>query len=212
MPTVNPIEIPELSAKDLEKFHQRVKQAGPDECWLWQGAHNRNGYGNFTVYEPHRRRIRSYKAHRIAYMLASGNDPGKLYVLHSCDQPLCCNPFHLSVGSSRDNMVDMTTKGRFDPLLNLRWGSQHHRAKLNWEKVGEIRKLRTEGLSTRALARIFSISRAGIMGILRGDCWKIGPDAERAVGLVGLPLSHYRQEAPPVEMQYDGSERENKEK
>ena len=32
---------------------------------------------------------------------------------HSCDNPRCCNPNHLSVGTQRDNILDMVKRGRW---------------------------------------------------------------------------------------------------
>ena len=60
----------------------------------------RSGYGRFKV-----QGIR-YEAHRIAYFLHNKKDPKELLVCHSCDNPACCNPKHLWLGTSKDNIQD----------------------------------------------------------------------------------------------------------
>lgn len=55
---------------------------------------------------------RNVRAHRIA-LIRDGADPGPaVKVLHSCDNPPCCNPRHLSFGTQADNITDMHSKGR----------------------------------------------------------------------------------------------------
>lgn len=50
-------------------------------------------------------------AHVIAYRIARG-DTKNLQVLHECDNPICCNPSHLFLGTQKDNIQDMIKKGR----------------------------------------------------------------------------------------------------
>ena len=38
--------------------------------------------------------------------------PQGMVVMHSCDNPRCVNPHHLSVGTQRDNMRDCAAKRR----------------------------------------------------------------------------------------------------
>ena len=52
------------------------------------------------------------KAHRIAWELTHGPIADGLFVLHTCDVPLCCNPQHLFLGTQRDNIRDAAAKGR----------------------------------------------------------------------------------------------------
>jgi len=50
-------------------------------------------------------------AHRVAFTFHHGREPQK-YVLHSCDNPGCCNPAHLREGTQLENMRDMNERGR----------------------------------------------------------------------------------------------------
>ncbi len=79
---------------------------GEDACWEWLGATSSGGYGHLSFAG------RRYGAHRLAYELFHGKFPTELKVLHSCDNPLCCNPKHLFLGTQLDNMRDMKAKGR----------------------------------------------------------------------------------------------------
>lgn len=96
--------IPELTAEKAAKFHASYKRVG--ECWIWQGARNVLGYGTLTI------NCRSFVAHRVAYAIHNGRDPGDLLVCHTCDNPPCVNPAHLWLGTAADNIEDMMSKGR----------------------------------------------------------------------------------------------------
>ncbi len=79
--------------------------ANPNLCWLWMGT--ASSYGGIKYNGS------MYKSHRVAYYLHYGKDPIGLEVMHSvCDNPKCCNPNHLSLGTHGDNMADMVAKGR----------------------------------------------------------------------------------------------------
>ncbi len=73
-------------------------------CWNWQNGTAR--YGDFRVGKA------MYKANRVAYFLHYKKDPLDFEVMHSCDNPRCCNPAHLSLGTHFENMQDMAEKGR----------------------------------------------------------------------------------------------------
>lgn len=78
---------------------------GDRECWPWQ-ASTAKGYGQFKVRGELRR------AHQVAYEIARGPVPDGMQVLHSCDNPLCVNPKHLSAGTHQDNMIEKRDRGR----------------------------------------------------------------------------------------------------
>ena len=87
-----------------ERFWDKVRVTGG--CWMWTSARDRWGYGRFRTEVSH------VGAHRMAWMLAVGLIPGDLCVLHRCDNPSCCNPDHLFLGTAKDNIHDAMRKGR----------------------------------------------------------------------------------------------------
>lgn len=87
------------------RFWARVDVRGAEQCWPWTGR-TRNGYGAFDIGEE------TVIASRVAVELTRGPIPAGLLVCHRCDNPPCCNPDHLFVGSYSDNMADAIKKGR----------------------------------------------------------------------------------------------------
>ncbi len=79
--------------------------ANPAECWPWLGFTHENGYGRVSF------RGGPKWAHRIAFELHTGTRPSDC-VLHSCDNPPCCNPHHLREGTKAENSADREQRGR----------------------------------------------------------------------------------------------------
>lgn len=130
-------------------------------CWEYQGALNDKGYGNF----PFEGRV--LKAHRASWELHYGVIPIGLNVCHKCDNPSCCNPGHLFLGTLEDNTQDMLNKGRRIHGV----GSTNSFAVLNEEKVMEIKRLSSLGVSRPELAYKFGVSIATIKNIRQGRTW-----------------------------------------
>ena len=88
-------------------FWARVdRSAGDEACWPYTGSRRGNGYGRLRLFGKYE------LAHRVAYRLTAGDIPDALHVCHRCDNPPCCNPAHLFVGTHQDNMNDKVAKGR----------------------------------------------------------------------------------------------------
>lgn len=95
----------------MDRFWSKVAKAGANDCWPWLGSQQKPmGYGHWTWWDGERGR--STTAHRKAWQLTNGPIPEGMMVLHSCDNPPCCNPAHLWLGTHADNMADKVAKGR----------------------------------------------------------------------------------------------------
>lgn len=107
-------------------------------------------------------------AHRLAYEVAYGEIPPGLVVRHSCDNPPCCNPNHLLLGSQLDNMQDMVRRKRKKIILR---GEASHTAKLTEEAVREIRRRVGAGETRTVLARELGVAIGTVGNAFAGRTW-----------------------------------------
>jgi HNH endonuclease len=140
----------------------------PDGCWPWIGYYrDKAGYGQIKV------NGRTQPAHRLAWILTHGPIPlSFLVVMHTCDNPPCCNPAHLELKEPDKKIKDRDQKGR------QARGERHASAKLTEALVQEIRSLYQRGVRGRgldALAKQFNMSPNAIRRILIGETWKHVP-------------------------------------
>lgn len=160
---------------NAEKFWEKVERRGPDECWPWTGycikpAPRRLGYGVYSYAKS-----KAARAHRVAYMLSVGPIPERMSVCHRCDNPPCCNPAHLWLGTYADNNRDRHAKGRtVFVVLNPKpvRGEQHGRAKLTWPLVKDIRR---DTRSLSAIAAQYGVTKQTVHSIKRGETWSAEP-------------------------------------
>ena len=138
-----------------------------DECWEWQGATAGKGYGQFHYHK-------TQYAHVSSYLFFIGSIPKrrgkkKLFVCHSCDNPLCVNPKHLWLGTHQQNMDDMVNKGRQSHSL----GEDASQSKLNTRKVLKIRRLyKTGKYSYSQLGKRYNVAISTIQHIVERRNWK----------------------------------------
>lgn len=157
----------DLWADARERFMSKVRVGeGPPAtgCWEWIAHKNADGYGDFKFKGQMR------KAHRVAWEMAEGERiPKGMYVLHSCDNSGCVNPYHLFLGTQRDNMNDMNSKGRGHFVK----GEKVAQSKLNESEVLEVRRLAATGLvSYRQLGRMFRVTNQAIHSIVIRRTWR----------------------------------------
>ena len=150
------------------RFWDKVDRRGPGDCWPWKAKTKYGPYGGDSICFGER-----MTAHRVAWILANGSMPPvpsgqKMWVvMHKCDNPPCCNPAHLQLGTFSDNNRDMYAKGR-QGNRNLPVGSDHGMSKLTEEQVIEIRK---SDMSHIELASIYGVSD-GTIKYVRDIGWK----------------------------------------
>lgn len=148
--------------KQIRRFWSKVKRAVAG-CWFWQAGIQSAGYGCITL------NGKQLCAHRVAYMLATGKDiPAGLWVLHSCDNPACCNPAHLRLGTHADNMRDMARRGRGrgGAPCGERNGNARHADTFIYRVISDHR---ASGRSARATARQWGLALSTLCQWLRGN-------------------------------------------
>jgi len=101
----------------IGRLLSKVKINDVTDCWEFQGGKNNIGYGMI------RDDLKMRTTHRVSYEEHKGPIPPGLCVMHSCDNPICCNPLHLSLGTHKQNTQDMFSKGRARPFGGLPGGS-----------------------------------------------------------------------------------------
>lgn len=136
-------------------------------CHIWQGSKDKDGYGWFWD-------VKTRRAHVWAYEFFVG-DIGDKHVCHRCDVPSCVNVEHLFLGTQKDNVNDMRSKGRENyegyRVRRSYAGAANPRATLTPEEVVEIRR-NDSGASQRILAKQYGVSKSLIGQIQRGEKWK----------------------------------------
>jgi hypothetical protein len=121
-------------------------------CWGWNGGVNEGGYGVFRL------NGKQWLAHRYSYFIHAGDVEGKT-ICHTCDNQICSNPTHLFAGTPSDNSRDCVMKGR------------HYNAKLNAEKVVEIKNKISSGVPYKDIAIEYKINSKLVSRIKTGNRW-----------------------------------------
>lgn len=103
------IQIPSVKDSLIRRLQTKLLLNTSNGCieWIGKATHN-SGYGKIAS----NREIGPLRAHRLVWVLVNGEIPLDLVVMHSCDNPKCCNITHLSLGTRKDNMDDKMMKGR----------------------------------------------------------------------------------------------------
>lgn len=127
-----------------------------DECVVW--PYHRDSYGYGIVRDI---AYNMTRAHRSVCCRTHGPPPfAGAHACHSCDNPPCINPRHLSWGSAKENIEQSFDRGRG------KIGAATYNSKLSKEQVEEIRQS-TE--SSRILGKRFGVSFRLVCYIRRGE-------------------------------------------
>ena len=148
------------------RFWSKVDRCGPDECWLWLAAVRREdeGYGAFYFNK------KQQPASRIAWILTFGQiADSTTEVCHTCDNPRCCNPAHLFLGTRQQNNDDKVAKGRHA------FGERVGTATLTEGQAREIKDMKPVGRTPpgyrSSIADRFSVSCETVTEIWAGRRW-----------------------------------------
>jgi hypothetical protein len=161
---------------NVEAFWSRVGVAEEDVCWPWTGPKTDRGYG---LYAPLPGVV--MRTHRVAYALHNGGIDDGLLVCHRCDNPSCCNPKHLFLGTNSDNMRDMVAKGRNKPLN----GESNPNAKLTSEQA---RAIYLDPRTNQEIAAAYCVASSLVSLIRRRQVW--------VEATVNLPAQEPRKNGP----------------
>ena len=147
-----------MTPNELRRFESKVTRTDSG-CWIWVGARLRSGgYGAMRLDHDGA----TVRVHRVAYEHFVGSIPSGMCVCHRCDNPTCCNPQHLWLGTRGDNARDSVRKGR----------RHRPRQKLTVEIVRKMRAQRGDGATYASLARKYSISPTTALHACRGTTWR----------------------------------------
>lgn len=139
----------------IERFLTKVKKSTDNNCHIWMGAKNSDGYGLF--------RSEFNLAHRFIYFYHNPGQDTSLCVCHICDNPSCVNIKHLFLGTHQENMNDRDEKGRCPK------GELSGAAKLTERQVIAIRE---DDRTTREIAKDYGVANSMISAIKRKSSWR----------------------------------------
>lgn len=145
---------------DLIKLRFAAKTQTCDSgCIVWSGAKNTNGYGKVKICRL------SMDTHVASWRIKNNGSPVPLgyVVMHSCDNRLCVNTDHLSLGTQSDNMKDASKKGRLrdhikNPICPPILGS---------DVVDSVLRLSEQGFSSHRISIILGVSWSAMQRFMR---------------------------------------------
>jgi hypothetical protein len=146
---------------ERERFWSKVDWSGGHEaCWPWMAGIDKDGYGKFQT-GTHRNQ-RHWRSHRYVAEMMGMVAP---VIMHTCDNPPCCNPDHLRAGTQRDNRDDCIKKGR------TARAERHGHAVITAATARSVKDLLAAGCQKAAIARHLGLPRHIVYNIANGS-WR----------------------------------------
>jgi hypothetical protein len=147
--------------KNKPDFWSLVDVRSENECWLWLRPLNKWGYGRYRVGNL------QTMAHRVAYQLKTGKNIDGFVAMHICDNPSCCNPSHLIIGTHADNQADKYKKNRQAK------GEKNGQSLLTESQVIEARKkYKPKVVTYKMLADEYGVCKDTMQKAIRGIYWR----------------------------------------
>jgi hypothetical protein len=134
-------------------------------CLEWVGPIDKDGYGITTFSDGVPKK--TWKVHRLIFLLLKGNIEEGNFICHACDNPRCFNLCHLFEGTPKDNSLDRKHKGRNGDQRGEKNGSNRLPDKI----VLQIRKLYSEGMRVCELVRMFNVQQGTVSKIVHRKRW-----------------------------------------
>lgn len=149
----------------IKRFWSKVNIKSDLECWEWIAkSKTEKGYGVINA----GRNNGTFKAHRVSYCISKGLIPDGSLVLHSCDNPGCCNPNHLRIGTAKENTSDAIERKRIkNPPVKL--GEDHHNTKFTSK---ELKEIIDDKRTYKEISNHFGVSIQTIYRVKNRKTWK----------------------------------------
>lgn len=157
--------------KIIDQFWQMMKRT-ESGCWEWQRQILKSGMGYGVV----KVNGKAQQAHRVAWEKVFGPIPPGLLCLHRCDNARCANPFHLFIGTQKDNIQDCIRKGRRSRIrgpYKSGFGEQSAKTTITESEALDILKSYVPKIVTCTfLAEKYGITHQTVLNIVKGKTWK----------------------------------------
>ena len=150
-------------AADWHRFWENVEVLGDDDCWLWAGSMRPDKFcGGRARFRDHTGK--SHYAYR--WLLGLSDYDGESVVMHKCDDGMCVNPSHLTIGTQQQNVDDMLSKWRH------MHGERHTGAVLRDEDVRHIRERWRSGERQKHIAEDMGLDKVTVWAVVHEKTWR----------------------------------------
>ena len=150
------------SSKGQRWLLENIPKATKHDCLVYPYSKGELGYGFVAGYGNG-----AYKlVHRVVYYSVFLVEPD--VVMHTCDTPSCCNPYHLQAGTRATNNADRASKGRSAKTVPSRQrlsSTDVEAIRARW-KPGKAPKANPD--DTVAIARDYGVDPAVIVKVIKG--------------------------------------------